>query len=174
MLELGQIVAVCITPYSVKTSYKTSSVHVAKLITSSTSASLVQGSLPSAKLCYKRFKDTVSHILTCCCTVNEALTAIPIVLSSKLFRSLSPIQNDLRTNYQYKGTFSYPIRSIPWKPLSLYLICQFTHTHTHTHTRTHARTLLSIIYYLHKNVITYNSIRNIIKKSTANQIVLFR
>ena len=51
MLELGQIVAVCITPYSVKTSYKTSSVHVAKLKTSSISSSLVQGSLPSVKLC---------------------------------------------------------------------------------------------------------------------------
>ena len=41
MLELGQIVAVCITPYSVKTSYKTSSVHVAKLKTPSISSSLV-------------------------------------------------------------------------------------------------------------------------------------
>ena len=51
MLELGQIVAVYITPYSVKTSYKTSSVHVAKLKTSSISSSLVQGSLPSVKLC---------------------------------------------------------------------------------------------------------------------------
>ena len=30
-----------------------------------------------------------------------------------VFRSLSPIQNDLRINYQYNGTFSYPIRSTP-------------------------------------------------------------
>ena len=34
-----------------KTSYKTSSVHVAKLKTSSIFSSLVQGSLPSVKLC---------------------------------------------------------------------------------------------------------------------------
>ena len=90
--------------------------------------------------------------------------------------------------------FSYLIWSIPWKPLTLYLICFYTHTHTHTHThtrtrtrtrtrthtnahtqaRTHEHTLLSIIYYLHKNVIPYNSIRNISQKSTANQIIPFK
>ena len=51
MRELGQIAAACITPYSVKTSYNTSSVHVAKLKTSSISSPLVQGSLPNVKLC---------------------------------------------------------------------------------------------------------------------------
>ena len=50
-LSLSLSKAVYITPYSVKTSYKTSSVEVAKLKTSSISSSLVQGSLPSVKLC---------------------------------------------------------------------------------------------------------------------------
>ena len=34
---------------------------------------------------------------------------------------------------QYNGTFSYPIRSIPWKPLSLSYLLDHTHTRTHTH-----------------------------------------
>ena len=51
MLELGQIVAACITPYSVKTSNKAISIHVAKLKTCSISSALVQGSLPNVKLC---------------------------------------------------------------------------------------------------------------------------
>ena len=50
MLELGQIVASCITPYLVKLSYKASSVHVAKLRTSSIPSSFVQGSLFNVKL----------------------------------------------------------------------------------------------------------------------------
>ena len=50
MLELGQIVASCITPYLVKLLYKASSVHVAKLRTSSIPSSFVQGSLFNVKL----------------------------------------------------------------------------------------------------------------------------
>ena len=41
----------------------------------------------------------------------------------KAVKGLSPIQNDLRSNYQYNASFSYSIRSIPWKPLTLYLVC---------------------------------------------------
>ena len=40
VLELGLIIAACITRYSVKTSHKTSSVHVAKLNTSNIFCSL--------------------------------------------------------------------------------------------------------------------------------------
>ena len=72
MLELGQIVAACITPYSVKTSYQTCSVHGAKLKTSSISLLLCKVHCPSTNYDKKRFKDTVSQLLTCCCTVNEA------------------------------------------------------------------------------------------------------
>ena len=42
MLELGQIVTPCITPCSVKTPYKTSCVHVAKLKMSSSFFSFVR------------------------------------------------------------------------------------------------------------------------------------